>query len=103
MDLGNHHAIELLLDRVGCFLAVLLIKNEPRFHWHLLLLEELAMVLTILFKELRDICIQMKLDPILLLLNFKSEKRVFDLPSSKVKICSINFAIKLLKLQLEFL
>jgi hypothetical protein len=25
-DLGSHHAIELVLDWVGCFLAVLLIK-----------------------------------------------------------------------------
>jgi hypothetical protein len=81
LDLGNHHAIELLLDRVRCFLSVLLIKNEPRLHSHFLLLEELLMVLTILFKELRDICIQMKLDPsippgpTLQLLNFKSEKK----------------------------
>ncbi len=37
------------------------------------------------FEELHDICIQMKLDPILQLLNFKSEKRVHDLPSGKVK------------------
>ncbi len=36
-------------------------------------------------------------DPILQLLNFKSKKRVHDLPSSKVEICSIE----LLKLQLE--
>ncbi len=57
------------------------------------------MVLTINFREQRDICIQMKLDPILQLLNFKSEKRVHDLPSCKVEICSIE----LLKLQLEFL
>ncbi len=57
------------------------------------------MVLAVLFKELRDICIQMKLDPILRLFNFKSVKRVHDLPSSKVEICSIE----LLKLLLEFL
>ncbi len=61
--LGNHHVIELLLDWIGCFLEVLLIKNEPRLHWHFLPLEELAMVLMILFKELCDICIQKKLDP----------------------------------------
>ena len=67
LDLGHHHAIELLLDWVGCFRAVLLInlKNETRLHQHFLRLEELAMVLTVLFKELRDIRIEVKLDPIL--------------------------------------
>jgi hypothetical protein len=85
LDLGNHyHVIELLLDWVWCFRAVLLIKNKPWLHADFLWLEELAMLLTILFKDLRDICIQMKLDPNLQLLNFKSEKRVHDLPSCKV-------------------
>jgi hypothetical protein len=97
--------IELLLDWVWCLWAVRLIKNEPRLHWHLLWLEELAMELMILFKELGDVCIQMKLDPILRLLNFKSEKRVHDLPSlaGKVEICSIELLKVRLKLQLEFL
>jgi hypothetical protein len=66
MDLGSHHATELLFGWVRCFLAllaVLLIKHEPRLHWHFLWLKELAMVLTILFKELCDICIKMKLIP----------------------------------------
>ncbi len=60
-------------------------------------LEELAMVLAVLFKELRDIFIEMRLNPILWQLNFNSKKRVHALPSWKFKICSIE----LLKLQLE--
>ncbi len=48
---------------------------------------------------LRGICIEMKLDPILRLLNVRSEKGVDDLPSGKVEVRSIE----LLKLQLELL
>ncbi len=55
LNLGSHHVIELLLDWVTCLQAVLLIKNEPRLHWHFLWLDELAMVLAVLFKELCDI------------------------------------------------
>ncbi len=55
--LGLHHAIELLLDLAWFFRAVLLIKYEPLLHWYFLLLEELAIVLAVLFVEHRDITV----------------------------------------------
>ncbi len=101
LNLGSHHAVELQLDWVRCFLTVLLIKNKPRFHWHFLGLAGLAMVLAVLFKELLDIRIKVKFDPMQLLnLKFQKLERVHedhDLATGNFQVCSIE----LLKIQLE--